>query len=115
MTTELTRFTQWAAEKPQRRYTALMGMLTDEWGLAESIERQPSNKAVGVDGISKAEYERELGSNLADLSARLKRMGYRPKPSRRVYVPKSNGGQRPIGIPTVRANYPDSQRVFGMG
>ena len=100
MTTELTRFTQWAAEKPQRRYTALMGMLTDGRGLAESFERQPSNKAVGVDGISKADYERELGSNLADLSARLKRMGYRPQPSRRVYVPKSNGGKRPIGIPS---------------
>src|SRR5271156_2659943 len=99
MTTELTRFTQWAAEKPQRRYTALMGMLTDEWGLAESFERQPSNKAVGVDGISKADYERELGNCLADRSAPWKRMGYPPRPSRRVYIPKSNGGKRPIGIP----------------
>jgi RNA-directed DNA polymerase len=99
MTTELTRFTQWAAEKPQQRYTALMGMLADEWGLAESFDRQPSRKAGGVDGIGKADYERELAGNLADLSARLKRMGYCPKPSRRAYIPKSNGGKRPIGIP----------------
>jgi RNA-directed DNA polymerase len=99
MTTELTRFTQWAAERPQKRYTALMGMLTDEQGLAESFARQPLRKAVGVDGIGKVDYERELAGNLADLSARLKRMGYRPKPSRRVYVPKANGGKRPIGVP----------------
>jgi RNA-directed DNA polymerase len=100
MTTELARFTQWAAEQPQKRYTALMGMLSDVRGLAESVHCQPAEKAVGVDGISKADYERELQSNLVDLSARLRRMGYRPKPARRVYIPKSNGGQRPLGIPS---------------
>lgn len=100
MATELARFTQWAAEQPQKRYTALMGMLSDVRGLAESFDRQPGEKAVGVDGVSKADYERELQSNLADLSARLRRMGYRPKPARRVYIPKSNGGQRPLGIPS---------------
>lgn len=100
MTTELIRFTQWAKDQPQKRFTALMGLLAAPEGLAESYHRQPSKKAVGVDGIDKAAYGRELGANLADLSARLKRMGYRPKPSRRVYIPKSSGqGRRPIGIP----------------
>ena len=100
MTTELTRFTQWAREQPQQRYTALMGMLTDERGLAESVDRQKANKAKGVDGISKGQYESNLDANLADLSARLRRMGYQPKPARRVYIPKANGGQRPLGIPS---------------
>ena len=100
MTTELIRFTQWAKDQPQRRYTALMGLLAAEEGLADSYHRQPAGKAVGVDRTSKVDYGRELKVNLADLSARLKRMGYRPKPSRRVYIPKSSGqGQRPIGIP----------------
>jgi RNA-directed DNA polymerase len=100
MTTELIRFTQWARDQPQKRYTALMGLLAAEEGLADSYHRQPSGKAVGVDRIDKADYGRQLGTNLADLAARLKRMGYRPKPSRRVYIPKSSGqGQRPIGIP----------------
>ena len=100
MTTELTRFTQGAKEKPQRRYTALMGLLAAKEGLADSFHRQPARKAVGVDGIDKFEYGRQLDVNVADLSARLKRMGYRPKPSRRVYIPKANGGRRPIGIPS---------------
>ena len=100
MTTELFRFTQWANGQPQKRFTALMGLLAAPEGLADSYHRQPSRKAVGVDGTDKAEYGQQLGANLADLSARLKRMGYRPKPSRRVYIPKSSGqGQRPIGIP----------------
>jgi group II intron reverse transcriptase/maturase len=100
MTTELIRFTQWAKDQPQKRFTALMGLLAAEEGLAESYHRQPSNKAAGVDGIGKVDYGRQLAANLADLSVRLRRMGYRPKPSRRVYIPKSSGqGQRPIGIP----------------
>lgn len=100
MATELTRFTQWAKERPQRRYTSLMGMLSDIAGLRESFDRQPGNKAMGVDGISKADYGKDLEANLEDLSARLRRLGYRPKPSRRVYIPKASGGQRPLGIPS---------------
>ena len=80
MTTQLARFTQWAARQPRRRYTALMGMLADPAGLGESFERQDGRKATGVDGISKADYECKLESRLVDLSARLRRMGYRPKP-----------------------------------
>jgi RNA-directed DNA polymerase len=98
MATELTRFTQWAAEKPQQRYTALMGLLADEGGLAESFARQPARKAFGIDKVSKADYEQGLAAKLADLSARLRRMGYVPKPTRRVYIPKANGGRRPLGI-----------------
>lgn len=74
MTTELTRFTQWAKEKPQKRYTALMGLLAAVEGLADSFHRQPSRKAVGVDGVDKADYGLKLEANLTDLSARLKRM-----------------------------------------
>jgi group II intron reverse transcriptase/maturase len=100
MTTQLTRFTQWAVEQPQARYTALMGMLADESGLTESFHRQAVNKARGVDGIGKVDYEINLAANVIDLSARLRRMGYRPKPARRVYIPKANGGKRPLGIPS---------------
>lgn len=100
MTTELTRFTQWVRQQPRQRYTALMGMLADERGLAASVQRQKAHKAKGVDGMGKVDYERNLDANLADLSARLHRMGYRPKPARRVYIPKASGGQRPLGIPS---------------
>jgi len=54
---------------------------------------------VGVDGVTKAEYGRHLEENLKDLSARLRRMGYRPKPKRRSYIPKPGSEKgRPLGI-----------------
>jgi RNA-directed DNA polymerase len=100
MTTDLIRFTQWARESPQRQYTALMGMLCDPEGLNASFERQPSNKARGVDGMRKAEYAKGLTERLVDLSARLRRLGYRPQPVRRVYIPKASGkGRRALGVP----------------
>jgi group II intron reverse transcriptase/maturase len=63
----------------------------------EAIE---PDKASGVDGVSKAEYGQALESNLDDLAARLGRLGYRPQPVRRVYIPKAGSDkQRPLGIP----------------
>jgi len=101
MTTDLIRFTQWARESPQRQYTALMGMLYDPEGLNASFERQAANKAPGVDGMRKAEYADGLAQRLADLSARLRRLGYRAKPVRRVYIPKASGkGRRALGVPS---------------
>lgn len=69
MTTQLTRFTQWAREQLQSRYTALMGMLAEQSGLVESFHRQAANKARGVDGIGKVNYEigRAKGTDLFSL------------------------------------------------
>jgi RNA-directed DNA polymerase len=100
MTTELIRFTQGEEKQSRRRHTSLMGLLFNVAGLTESFHRQPRDKAVGADGIGKADYEINLAENLADLSTRLRRMGYRPKPAKRVYIPKASGGQRPLGIPS---------------
>jgi RNA-directed DNA polymerase len=101
MATDLIRFTQWARESPQRQYTALMGMLYDPEGLNASFERQAANKAPGADGMRKAEYADGAAERLADLSARLRRLGYRPKPVRRVYIPKASGkGRRALGVPS---------------
>jgi len=101
MTTDLIRFTRWARESPQRQYTALLGMLYDPEGLNASFERQAASKAPGVDGMRKAEYADRAAERLADLSARLRRLGYRPKPVRRVYIPKASGkGRRALGVPS---------------
>jgi len=101
MTTQLTRFTQWARESPQRKYNSLLGMLFDPAGLNASFERQAANKAPGVDGVRKVTYGGDgLAARLDDLSARVRRLGYRPKPVRRVYIPKTNGGRRALGIPS---------------
>ena len=100
MATDLIRFTQWARKQPQRQYNALMGMLMDPQGLNASFERQAGSKAPGIDGMRKADYAVGLPERLADLSARLRRLGYRPKPVRRVYIPKANAGRRALGVPS---------------
>jgi len=48
-----------------------------------------------------AAYEQDLEANLQDLCARLHTGRYRPLPVRRVYIPKADGGQRPLGVPTL--------------
>lgn len=100
MSTRLERFTHKARVEPQLRFTALMGLLFDPEGLHASFERQDGRKAPGVDGIKKEMYEQGQNERLADLSVRLRRMGYRPKPARRTYIPKSDGRYRPLGIPS---------------
>ena len=99
MTTRLIRFTQRARELVGERYTSLMGMLFDPKALHASFVGLSANKAPGVDGIRKEDYAEGLAERITDLSGRLRRLGYRPQPSRRVYIPKGNGGYRPIGIP----------------
>src|SRR5215510_5670784 len=54
--------------------------------------------APGVDGLTWQHYEQNLEGNLADLHARVHRGAYRPLPSRRVMIPKLDGGQRPLAV-----------------
>lgn len=93
-------FSRMARERPRLRYTSLMGLLWRPEGLRASFDRQPERKAVGVDGIRKADYAIGIEDRLTDLSARLRRRGYRPQPARRTYIPKADGGRRPLGIPS---------------
>ena len=100
MTTNLERLTQLAREDTTTKFYSLMGMLFREEGLRASFKHLAGNKAPGVDGMRKSDYALGLDDRLADLSNRLRRLGYRPKPSRRSYIPKSDGGRRPLGIPS---------------
>jgi RNA-directed DNA polymerase len=59
--------------------------------------------APGVDGVTWDQYEVDLEANLADLHARVHTGAYRALPSRRRYIPKADGKQRPLGIATHRA------------
>jgi RNA-directed DNA polymerase len=51
-----------------------------------------------VDGVTWQEYETDLDEKLADLHSRVHRGAYRAQPSKRAYIPKADGGQRPLGI-----------------
>src|SRR6202035_2436990 len=63
--------------------------------------RQKRKASAGVDGITVADYEQNLEVNLQDLSVRVHTGSYRPQPVRRVYIPKADGGRRPLGVPTL--------------
>jgi retron-type reverse transcriptase len=93
-----------AREEPQTRFTSLMGLLCDPEGLRESFGRQDGRKAPGVDGIRKDDYGQGVEARLTDLSARIRRLGYQPMPVRRTYIPKGDGRQRPLGVPTFLVN-----------
>lgn len=58
------------------------------------------NKASGIDKVTRQEYDNNLKENIFDLVKRMKSFTYRPKATRRVYIPKDNGGKRPLGIPS---------------
>jgi RNA-directed DNA polymerase len=97
--TDLTQIGEKARKEPHLVFTNLYHHITDEDNLRACYDTLPANKASGVDGITKAEYGKNLEENLRDLSARLKRMGYRPGPKRRSYVPKPGSEKgRPLGI-----------------
>ena len=99
MGTDLTRIGEKARKEPRLVFTSLYHHITDIDNLRAGYDKLPANKASGVDGVTKAEYGKHLEENLRDLSSRLKRMGYRPSPKRRTYVPKSGSEKgRPLGI-----------------
>jgi group II intron reverse transcriptase/maturase len=76
-----------------------MGLVFRGDGLRDSFKRLPGNKAPGVDGIRKDTYAENLGTRIDALSKRLQDLAYVPQPAKRVYIPKLDGGRRPLGIP----------------
>lgn len=100
MESELLRITERARTNPKEKFTSLMRRVFDIDRLRESFQAQSRKKAPGIDGVRKDDYGKDLEGNLQRLSAKLRQMSYRPKAVRRVYIPKLNGGRRPLGIPS---------------
>jgi group II intron reverse transcriptase/maturase len=97
--TNLARISVKARANPDLVFTSLYHHIADIDHLRTCYHLLKGNKAVGVDEVTKAMYADDLEANLHDLSARLKRMGYRPQPKRRVYIPKPGSEKgRPLGI-----------------
>jgi RNA-directed DNA polymerase len=97
----LDRVRQAACRDKGLKFTSLWHHVYDIEQLREAYLALKPNAAAGVDGQTWQAYGKELESNLQNLSDRLARGAYRAKPVRRVYIPKADGRQRPIGIPVL--------------
>src|SRR6202047_4417691 len=87
-----------ARENKEMKFTALLHHLTVDL-LRESFYSLKRKAAPGVDGVTWQEYEDGLEDRLTDLHDRVHRGAYRAMPSRRVYMEKEDGRQRPLAVP----------------
>src|SRR6202171_6044605 len=93
----LERIRQTARQRKKEKFTALFHHVSIDH-LEEAFFELKENAAPGVDGLTCRDYEQHLERNLEDLHARVHRGAYRALPSRRVYIPKPDGRQRPIAV-----------------
>src|SRR5271170_6488079 len=94
----LERIRQAAKEDKQVRFTALFHHVYALETLRMAYLSLKREAAPGVDGETWRHYGEDLEDNLHELSHRLKRGAYRAKPVRRVYIPKTDGRLRPLGV-----------------
>ncbi|MGY4290862.1 retron-type reverse transcriptase [Bradyrhizobium sp. LM2.7] len=97
VTQALERIRRTARERKKERFTALLHHIDPDLLEAEFFALK-KHAAPGTDGVTWRDYEQDLKANLEDLHARVHRGAYRPQPSRRVYIPKPDGRQRPLAI-----------------
>jgi RNA-directed DNA polymerase len=97
----LERVRRVAERDKQVRFTTLLHHVYDVDHLRATYFALKRDVASGIDGETWEHYGQALEANLADLAGRLKRGAYRAKPVKRTYIPKADGRQRPLGIPTL--------------
>lgn len=106
---------RWIAElartKPRTVLFSLHHVIDLEW-MKEAYRLTRKDGATGIDGATAADYEAKLEANLVDLLDRIKSGRYRAPPVRRTYIPKADGTQRPLGIPTFEDKV--AQRAIAM-
>jgi RNA-directed DNA polymerase len=93
----LTRIRQTARQRKKERFTALFHHINVEL-LRDAFFAIRREAAPGVDGVTWQDYAANVETNLQDLHARVQRGAYRALPSRRQYIPKSDGRQRPLAV-----------------
>jgi RNA-directed DNA polymerase len=93
----LERIRQAAKARKKEKFTSLLHHISIEL-LDDAFSELKENAAPGIDGLTWREYELNLERNLEELHARIHRGAYRALPSRRVYIPKPDGRQRPLAV-----------------
>lgn len=105
----------WIAELARRKPGGVLYSLNHvidfEW-MREAYLQTRKDGATGIDGVTAADYEANLEANLRDLRERIMSGRYSAPPVRRTYIPKADGSQRPLGIPTFEDKI--AQRAIAM-
>ena len=109
----LERIRQAARQRKKERFTTLLHHISIEL-LRLSYFELKKDAAAGVDGLTWRDYGADLEGNLEGLHGRVQRGAYQALPSRRQYIPKPDGKQRPLAIATPRSNCTQSQPTFGI-
>jgi RNA-directed DNA polymerase len=100
MSPEHIRIAELAKEDTERKFSSIAHLLTVE-ALQEAFGDLRKDASAGVDRVTYAEYATEVRENLEKLHDRLQHGQYRAQPLRRIYIPKEDGRQRPISIPSL--------------
>ena len=100
ISTRRQRIAELASREPKIQLTTLAHHIDRAW-LLEAWKETRKDGAVGVDGMTAAQYAENLEERLGELEDRVKAGQWRAPPVRRAYIPKGDGRQRPLGIPTI--------------
>ncbi len=100
MSTKLDRLSALAKEDGKRQFFSIAHLITPE-ALYEAFRDLRKDASAGVDGVTYEEYEKDAAGNIQQFHQRLKDGKYQAQPLRRVYIPKEDGKQRPISIPSL--------------
>ena len=103
-----------ARRKPGEVLFSLHHVIDFEW-MREAYWLTRKDGATGIDGVTATEYEANLEANLRDLLERIKSGRYKAPPVRRTYIPKADGSQRPLGIPTFEDKVAQRAIAHGSG
>jgi RNA-directed DNA polymerase len=96
----LERMRKAARERKEEKFISLLHHI-DTARLDEAFHQLRENAAPGTDGLTWRDYEQDLEGKLEDLHARIHRGAYRALPSRRVYIAKPDGRQRPLAVAAI--------------
>jgi len=100
MSTQIDRISELAKEDPKRQFFSIAHLITPE-ALYAAFQGLRKKASAGVDGITYQQYEKDAARKIQQLYQRLKEGKYRAQPLRRIYIPKENGKERPISIPSL--------------
>ena len=109
VTQALDRVRKAARLRKKEQFTALLHHINVDT-LRTAFQALRRKAAPGVDGVTWQDYEADLEPRLRDLHDRVHRGAYRPQPSRRTYIPKADGRQRPLAIAAGGQDHPGRMR-----